>query len=602
MLLLILSLLGYEKNQKISGCTNLVDLLRKRAYIQPDQKAFIFLKDGETEADSLTYQELDRKSRAIAAQLQSLGATGDRALLLYPPGLDFIAAFFGCLYAGVVAVPVSPPKRNQSIDRLRAIASDAGATIALTVTSTLAQVQSQFTQEPEFPDMRSLATDSIANDKASDWQPVQVSKDTLAFLQYTSGSTGTPKGVMVSHGNLLQNSADLDLGWEHTPNSIMVTWLPTFHDMGLIYGAIQPLYKGFPCYMMPPVSFMERPFRWLQAISRYKATHSAGPNFAYDFCVRKITPEQRSALDLSSWRMALNGAEPVRVDVMKRFAEAFQPCGFDEDAFCPGYGLAEATLKVTAVQKKSQPLFCTVKADALEMNQVVDASEDEQGTQTLVGCGWTKIDTKIILVNPQSLIQCSLEEVGEIWVSGSTVAQGYWRRPDQTHETFQAYLAYTGEGPFLRTGDLGFIKDGELFVTGRLKDVIIIRGRNHYPQDIELVVQQSHPALRPSCGAAFTVEVNGEERLVVVQEVERTWLRKIDVEMVARCIRKAVVQQHELYVHAIALIRTGSIPKTSSGKIQRRACRAKFLEGTLDVLVSGNPHLEVPKKPNVRNE
>lgn len=616
MILLILTLLGYKKTQEISDSASLVDLLRKRANIQPDQKAFIFLEDGEIEADSLTYQELDQKSRAIAAQLQSLGATGERALLLYPPGLEFIAAFFGCLYAGVVAVPAYPPKRNQSIDRLRAIASDSGATIALTVTSTLTQVQSQFAQEP-FANMRSLATDSIASDKASDWQPVQVDRDTLAFLQYTSGSTGTPKGVMVSHGNLLQNSADLDLGWEHTPNSIMVTWLPTFHDMGLIYGAIQPLYKGFPCYMMSPVSFMERPFRWLQAISHYKATHSAGPNFAYDLCVRKIPPEQRSALDLSSWRMALNGAEPVRVDVMKRFVEAFQPYGFDESAFCPGYGLAEATLKVTAVQKKSQPLFYTVNADALEMNQVVDAEEDEQGTQTLVGCGWTKIDTQIIIVNPQSLTRCSLEEVGEIWVSGSTVAQGYWRRPEQTHETFQAYLADTGVsvsvaapedlagrslGPFLRTGDLGFIKDGELFVTGRLKDVIIIRGRNHYPQDIELVVQQSHPALRPDCGAAFTVEVDKEEQLVVVQEVERTWLRKIDAEMVARAIRKAVVQQHELYVHTIALIRTGSIPKTSSGKIQRRACRAKFLEGTLDILVSGNAHLGVPNRPKVSNE
>ncbi|MBW4613208.1 MAG: fatty acyl-AMP ligase [Desmonostoc vinosum HA7617-LM4] len=575
--------------------SNLVELLRYRTQIQPDQRAYTFLRDGETEEISLTYSELDQKARSLATYLQSQKATGERALLLYPPGLEFIVAFFGCLYAGVVAVPVYPPKRNQSLSRLRAIASDAQTTIALTVSSTLTQIQSQFAQEPEFANMPLLATDSIAIDGASDWQQVPVDRDTLAFLQYTSGSTGTPKGVMVSHGNLLQNSADIDLGWEHTSNSVMVTWLPTFHDMGLIYGVIQPLYKGFPCYMMSPTSFMERPSCWLQAISRYKATHSAAPNFAYDLCVRKISPEQRCSLDLSSWRMALNGAEPVRADIIKLFTQAFQPYGFDEVAFCPGYGLAEATLKVTAVRKKSQPVFCTVKADALAMNLVLDTTGDEQGV-TLVGCGWTEIDTKIVIVNPQSLTQCSLEQVGEIWVSGSTVAQGYWRRPEQTQETFQAYLTDTGEGPFLRTGDIGFIKDGELFVTGRIKDVMIIRGRNHYPQDIELVVQQSHPALRPSCGAAFTVEVNGEERLVVVQEVERTWLRKLDVKMVARAICKAVVQQHELHVYAIALIRTGSIPKTSSGKIQRSACRTKFLDRTLDALASVHGHSQWQKK------
>jgi len=382
----------------------------------------------------------------------------------------------------------------------------------------------------------------------------------------------------------LINSAFIDCVWGHDQDSVMVTWLPTFHDMGLIYGVIQPLYKGFLCYMMAPASFVERPLRWLQALSDKQATHSAAPNFAYDLCVRKIPPEKRATLDLSHWRMTLNGSEPVRAEVLKKFAEAFQVSGFKATALCPGYGLAEATLVVTAVSYDSPSYFYPVQANALEKNKIVGATETDTNVQTLVGCGWTTIDTQIVIVNPETLKPCSPEIVGEIWVSGSTIAQGYWGKPQETKETFQAYLADTGAGPFLRTGDLGFIKDGELFITGRLKEIILIRGRNNYPQDIEYTVQNSHPALRPSCGAAFTVENKGEEKLVVVQEVERTWLRKVDIDEVKRAIRKAVVQEYDLQVYAIALIRTGSLPKTSSGKIQRRGCRAKFLEGSLEIL------------------
>ncbi|MDF5720951.1 MAG: AMP-binding protein [Rhizonema sp. PD37] len=565
--------------------STLVELLRYRAEIQPDQKAYTFLRDGETEEISLTYRELDQLARVIATRLQSLRASGERALLLYPPGLDFIAAFFGCLYADVVAVPVYPPKQNQSLSRLQAIASDAQTAIALTVNSTLTQIQSQFAQKPEFTDMLLLATDSIAIDEASNWQQVQVDRDTLAFLQYTSGSTGTPKGVMVSHGNLLQNSQYIQQIWEYNSQSVMVTWLPVFHDMGLIYGVLQPLYQGFPCYMMAPVSFIQKPIRWLQAISRYKATHSGAPNFAYELCVLKTTPEERATLDLSSWHMTLNGAEPVRADTIKQFTQAFQSCGFDLATFCPGYGLAEATLVVTGVQNKNVPIFCTVQVEALAHNQVIE-SKGEEKQQTLVGCGKPGIDTKVIIVHPELLTECAPAEVGEIWVSGSTVAQGYWQRTEETQKTFGAYLKGTKEGPFMRTGDLGFLKNGELFITGRLKDVIIVRGQNHYPQDIERTVAQSHPALRPNCGAAFTVEVEGKEQLAIIQEVERTWRRKLDVEIVMRSIRKSVSLEHELQIYAIVLLDTGSIPKTSSGKIQRSACQSAFLEKSLKVVAS----------------
>ena len=564
--------------------STLVELLRYRASTQPERIAYIFLRNGETEEARLTYGELDQNARAIAAHLQSLEAKGERGLLLYPPGLDFISAFFGCLYAEVVAIPAYPPRRNQNLFRLQAIIADSQARFTFTNAALFPTLENQWAKDSELAEMQWVVTDEIDHHLSANWQEPTLEKNTLAFLQYTSGSTGTPKGVMVSHHNLLINSAFIDHVWGHDQDSVMVTWLPTFHDMGLIYGVIQPLYKGFLCYMMAPANFVERPLRWLQALSDKKATHSAAPNFAYDLCVRKIPPEKRATLDLSHWRMTLNGSEPVRAEVLKKFAEAFQVSGFKATALCPGYGLAEATLVVTAVSYDSPSYFYPVQANALEKNKIVGATETDSNVQTLVGCGWTTIDTQIVIVNPETLKPCSPEIVGEIWVSGSTIAQGYWGKPQETQETFQSYLADTGAGPFLRTGDLGFIKDGELFVTGRLKEIILIRGRNNYPQDIEYTVQNSHPALRPSCGAAFTVEVKGEEKLVVVQEVERTWLRKVDIDEVKRAIRKAVVQEYDLQVYAIALIRTGSLPKTSSGKIQRRGCRAKFLEGSLEIL------------------
>jgi acyl-CoA synthetase (AMP-forming)/AMP-acid ligase II len=338
--------------------------------------------------------------------------------------------------------------------------------------------------------------------------------------------------------------------------------------------------------MMPPVSFLHKPIRWLQAISTYKATHSAAPNFAYDLCVRKITPEQKATLNLSSWRMALNGAEPVRADVLQRFAATFKPCGFDLTAFCPGYGLAEATLKVVAVRQQDLPVFLEVDADKLTENQVLAATSNQQNIKTLVGCGRSEIDTEIAIAHPESCTPCQDLEVGEIWVSGSTVAQGYWRNPEQTQQTFRATLKGNDSKHFLRTGDLGFIKDGELFITGRLKDIILIQGRNHYPQDIELTVENSHPALRASCGAAFAVEFKGEEQLVVVQEVERSYLRQLDVNEVVGNIRQAVAAEHDIRVHTVLLVKTGTVPKTSSGKIQRQACRQNFLHNTLNLLTS----------------
>ncbi len=580
--------------------STLVDLLGYRAQNQSDQTAYTFLEDGETEAGRLTYRELDRQARAIAFRLQSLDATGSRALLLYPPGLEFIAAFFGCLYAGVVAVPAYPPRRNQNMARLQAIVGSSQAAVALTTTSLLGNIEQRFAESPELADLRWLATDNIASDLAQAWQEPEVSSDTLAFIQYTSGSTGTPKGVMVSHGNLLHNSAAINECFADTPNSRGVSWLPPYHDMGLIGGVLQPLYVGAPMILMPPVAFMQKPLRWLQAISRFKATNSGGPNFAYDLCLRKITPEQLASLDLSSWEVAFTGAEPVRAETLEQFAVTFESCGFRREAFHPCYGMAETTLIVSGGLKTVPPIIRQVDGAALEQNRVV-AARGQEGTRTIVGCGQSLLDQKILIVDPESLTPCPDNQVGEIWVSGPSVAQGYWNRPEQTQEIFHAYLADTGDsaaaatqgesnaagqspGPFLRTGDLGFLQDGELFITGRIKDLMIIRGQNHYPQDIELTVEKSHPALRPGCGAAFTVEVKRQERLVIVQEVERSYLRKLNVNEVVGNIRASVAAEHALQVYATVLVKTGSIPKTSSGKIQRHACRSGFLNGSLNIV------------------
>lgn len=561
----------------------LVDLLGYRS-AQQNKLAFTFLQDGEKESSTLTYQELALKAKAIAAHLQSLVAPGSRALLLYPAGLDFIVAFFGCLYAGVVAVPAYPPRRNQNLSRLQAIVADAQPEVALTTTSVLSNIEVQLAQNPELAAMQWLATDNMTSDRADNWQEPQLSSNTLAFLQYTSGSTGTPKGVMVSHGNLLHNEQAIKLAYQHTEKTIFVGWLPLFHDMGLIGNVLQPLYLGIPCFLMSPVAFLQKPIRWLQAISRYKATTSGGPNFAYDLCASKITPEQIESLDLSSWDVAFNGAEPVRAETLERFAATFASCGFRREAFYPCYGMAETTLFVSGGLTSAAPVVKSFEGAALDQNRVVATAEAGKNTRKIVGCGQTWADEKVVIVDPETLTQCPTGKVGEIWVSGSSVAQGYWHRPLETQQTFNAYIADTTQGPFLRTGDLGFLWDKELFITGRLKDLIVIRGQNHYPQDIELTVEKSHPALRPACGAAFAVEVDGVEQLVIAQEVERSYLRQLNVDEVVGTIRQAVSEEHELQVYAVVLLKTASIPKTSSGKIQRHACRLGFLEKSLDVV------------------
>ena len=564
--------------------TTLVELLGDRAINQSGQTAYTFLANGETPAASLSYQELDRQAKAIATELQTCCRSGDRVLLLYPSGLEFIAAFFGCLYAGVVAVPLGVPRRHQNLQRWQAIAKDAQARVVLT-TATVKKDLDRLLAKTQWNSLLWLASDRLVNGDGSKWVCPDLDSDTLAFLQYTSGSTGTPKGVMVTHGNLLHNERTIEQAFRHSDRTIVVGWLPLFHDMGLIGNVLQPVYLGIPSILMSPTAFLQKPIRWLNAITKYKATTSGAPNFAYDLCVQKIKPEQLTDIDLSSWEVAFNGAEPIRAETLAKFTDYFRNCGFRPEAFYPCYGMAEATLFITGNKIINTPQICQVDKEALKHNRVVTAKGEK--SLKIVGCGhW--LNQKIVIVNPETLNQCKEREVGEIWVSGKSVAAGYWHHPELTEQTFQAHLRDTESGTFLRTGDLGFWHQ-ELFVTGRLKDLIIIRGRNYYPQDIELTVEKSHPSLRESCGAAFLVEVEGVERLVVTQEVKRTCLRSLDVSAVTTAIRQAVSENHQLDIYVV-LIKTGSIPKTSSGKIQRHACRDAFLRGDLSVV--GETRLE----------
>lgn len=582
-------------NSQACEPATLVELLRANALHRPDHRVFTFLLDGDADEVHLSVAELDQQARSIAAALQRLDLAGERALLLYQPSLEYIAAFFGCLYAGVIAVPAYPPnpaRLNRSLPRIQSIVSNARARVALTTQGFVALTEQVFEHAPELAALDWLATDQLPAQSAEDWRAPMIEPATIAFLQYTSGSTGTPKGVMLSHGNLLANMQLIKAGFDLTASDTAVSWLPPYHDMGLIGGILEPIYAGVYSVLMSPMAFLQRPLRWLQAISRYGVSVSGGPNFAYDLCARKATPELCAQLDLSSWSLAFSGAEPVRATTIERFVATFAAAGFRREAFYPCYGLAESSLFVSGGLRTAAPIMYTVQSAALENNQVT-ATNDVQAATTLVGCGHLRDGQQLAIIDPHTLKRCASEQVGEIWVAGPSVAQGYWERPDATTAAFHARLP-DADAPFLRTGDLGFVRNGEVFVTGRLKDLIIIDGRNHYPQDIEATVEACHPALRGGASAAFSIDVNGSERLVVVTEVERSFMstqrragaddRAAALEAVQAAIRRAVSEHHDLRVYAVALLKTGYMPKTSSGKIQRHACRAGFLAGTLDLL------------------
>lgn len=578
--------------------STLVHLLRHRAQDQPDFRAITFLGDGETEEGHLTYGELDRRARALGAWLQEREGQGQRVLLLPPQGLDYVAAFFGCLYAGALPVPTYPPQSSRPLTRLQALAADARPIAAFTTKTVLTQASHRFAEVPELEVLRWLTPEDLPAGIEEAWRDPEVTAETLAFVQYSSGSTSTPKGVVVNHGNILYNERLLEHCSSHDADAVMVSWLPLHHDMGLNMKVLQALYMGLPLVLMSPTNFIQKPIRWLTAMTRYRGTASGGPGFAYDLCVRRVTPAQKATLDLRAWRSAYIGAEPVRAVTLDRFAEAFAECGFQRDAFYPCYGLAEATLIVSGGRREEPPVVGRFDAEGLEAGQIIPVTEDAPNSRQVVGCGQSLPGQTVRIADPETRAECPPGKMGEVWMEGPSVAQGYWERPEETREVFHAYLSDTGEGPFLRTGDLGFLRDGELYIAGRLKDLIIIAGSNYYPPDIEQAVEEAHPALRPAGAAAFLAEVEGEERLVVAVEVDRSYRPRrvhgdenghsngatppsFDRMEVTNAVRRAVTERHDVLVHTLVFLQHGTLNKTSSGKIQRQACRRDFLADTL---------------------
>jgi len=557
--------------------SSLVQILRDQAGQLPEKRAYTFLNGG-TEAETLTFAQLERRSRAIAARLQQLGAKGERVLLLYPSGTEYIAAFYGCLAAGAVAVPGYPPRMNRHLHRIEAVIHDACAKVVLTTDAVLQQVRGRFDESPTLAKLQWVVSTEIENGESDSWVDANVQSDTLAFLQYTSASTSAPKGVMVSHGNILHNQALMKEAVQHDRDTVYVSWLPLFHDMGLISVVLSSLYNGASCHLMAPVDFLKNPRLWLEAISRYRGTFSGSPDFGYQLCIERIGEEERKTLDLSSWRIAFNGSEPVRADTLRKFSEAFASCGVRLQSMYPCYGLAENTLFAVGAFHQGPMSFCRT---SLEQHRPVRVEEGPAAH--LVSCGAPLLDSRIAIADPDTRRRCGEGEIGEIWLCSPSVAQGYWNQPELSEQTFRARLE-DGDGPFLRTGDLGFLQGGELFITGRTKDLIIMRGRNLVPQDIERAIEDCDPSIRPAYVAAVSVEAGGAERLVVVAEVRREARHDLDTGALVRTIRNVVAAEFQVEVSAVALLRPGNLPKTSSGKTQRATVRRDFLAGELRTL------------------
>ncbi|MBW2278483.1 MAG: fatty acyl-AMP ligase [Deltaproteobacteria bacterium] len=549
--------------------------LRHWAAADPGGLAYSFVDHDLREMDRLTFLGLLARVQCIAAAVRDQTAVGDRVVLLFPQGLDFVAAFFGCLASGAIAVPTYPPRPNRPTDATAAVLADCEPAAVLTIGELAGPA------ERLAPGVSVIAVDALAHDGSAD--PGEVDPGTLAMLQYTSGSTTEPRGVMVTHANLAHNQRLMSVALGQLPGPA-ISWLPLYHDMGLIGHVLYPMWCGVPSYLMSPLDFLQRPALWLEAVSRFRGSIATGPNFAYDLCSRRVTDEQRTGLDLSSWVLALNGAEPVCCQTVHRFAEELAGSGFDSRSSLPCYGLAEATLFVSGGPRSEGAHLLHVDSARLEQNVISPRELDYERTRCLVGSGRTWPEQHVVIVDPQKGEPCENDVVGEIWISGPSVAAGYWNRPEESARTFEARLAGDdGNRRFLRTGDLGFVRDGQLFVTGRLVDLIIAMGRNHYPQDIERTVEICHRLLKPGRGAAFNARVGERDRLVVAHEVASRTLSEIDARDILDRMRQTIAEHHDLSLYEAALLAPGALPLTTSGKIRRNACRQAYLDETLEL-------------------
>ena len=563
--------------------SSLVAVLEHRAATQSDERALIFLTDRGAEETVLTFRQLHDAANAVAKRLTAIAKPGDRALLVFPPGLEFIVAFFGCLIARVIAVPMMVPRRQSARNSSASIMANCKPTLVLS-SAALTQ-RGDLAERFAGHDLQWLNVDLTAGAPGAIDLP-RPQADDVAFLQYTSGSTSDPKGVVVTHAMLLANMGQAQRALGTGKHSTCVNWLPLYHDMGLILGVVGSMYLGALCVLLAPSGFMQRPLTWLRAISHYRAEITASPNFAYDLCVARLRADQMEGVDLSSWKIILVGAEPIRAATLDKFIETFSAYGLNPASMNPGFGMAEATLIVSMSPVGAGVDTRTLSRTGMQGN-AIRAADNQDDAHVLVGCGYPIPDSRLAIVDPQTLRCLPADTVGELWIEGPHVARAYWDNPAVSATSLHAHIE--GEsGEWLRSGDLGFLDArGQLFITGRIKDLIIIRGMNHYPQDIELTVERGHPALRQNGGAAFSVpDERGEETLVIVQEVERTARNRIDADEITGIIREAVTEAHELFARHIVLIRPQTLPKTTSGKVQRSLARKLWLDGKLDYLTA----------------
>ena len=566
--------------------TSILNILDHHAAEQPDRLAFASLQNGATPSATLTFGQLRQSVISAAEHLQTLAARGERVVLLYDHPFEFLVPFLACLYAGLIAVPAPLPNTftaKRVLARMQGIFKDARPVLALTTGANIESLAEAYRELPDSSSLEWIATDQFPA-RAENWSPLEVESQDAAYLQYTSGSTSAPKGVVITHGNIMHQLDYLRRVWT-AENHItgMVSWMPYYHDMGLFSGILFPLFMTAPCYLMPPVMFIRHPECWLEAVSNFRASHTVGPVFAYDLVTRKLTPDQRATLDLSCLEMACLGAEPIQPGIVEAFIATFRPHGFSPEALIPGYGLAEATLAVSVTPLTGGPLMASFDKADLARRRVTPASGPE--ATRLVSSGRALPDVPVEIVNENTFQRCAPDEIGEIWLGGESIADGYWEKEEDNQKTFEAYLADSNEGPFLRTGDLGFFHDGVIYIAGRIKDMMIFQGQNFYPQDIEWAVQNCHPELQKGACAAFSVDVEGHEQLVVCQEVTSRHSDQLQYEKIASAIRRAIASQHGLTTHAVVLFRKGSISKTSSGKIQRHAARNDFVNGNFESAV-----------------
>ncbi|MFK5856080.1 MAG: AMP-binding protein [Bacteroidota bacterium] len=590
------SFLSNYTDPAVNNCTTYIGVIKNRTISDPNHVVFRFLSDGVNENESFTYKQLEIRAQAIGASIQKLGGKGDRVLLLFQPGLSYVASLFACFHSGFVGVLAYPPRRNRGLNRILSIISDSQANICIISQQVYDTIYSQ-NLSTEILDILNqinwIIYEDVNDSEASDFENTTILPNDTALLQYTSGSTGNPKGVIVTQLNLLYNSEYIRQSFGLSKSTVGVHWLPVLHDMGLIGGILQVAYIGGVNIGMPPIAFLKKPLNWLKAIEKYGGTTSGGPNFTYDYCIKKISDEECNDLDLSSISVMYNGAEQIRQSTYKQFAEKFAVSKFSEKQFYSCYGLAESTLIVTGGLPSETPKYLHIDKNALSNNSVEVISSKSSKAVGFVSCGHTWMETKIEIVDPLTLKKVTKNQIGEIWICGPTVANGYWNNPKETKNTFLAKLDDQKNINYLRTGDLGFIHQEELYVTGRIKDLIIIRGVNYYPNDIEYTIQKSSSKLVQKMGAAFSITNNGVESLVIVQELERTELRNTNYDKLIEDIRQIVAEEHELDIYSIVLIKTGSLPVTSSGKIKHLLTKHNYLQGNLNIVAQWKKEDEI---------